>query len=663
MKRRIHAVASILLAVLLAPPVFADNADKALAAFKAKKDKDVAALVQAMAMNADFAGLDKVREAAPDVFDVKYFPSDFVSGVIFKYVETKASQQEPTPPPAKPVTKNPNKKGTWQYVYWDLQQAYSAWQKSTDPAAQAKLKGQIDDLANQIQVLMQNMPPDQQLQVGMALALIAYAGTGDDTASSTQNAMEALNAQFSRQALDVLQYLFQVGIPFPSTLPKALPLSDWQREVAAFDFYWQTTDPTKKNEFETDSEFAARRAESDRLKNVIETTEISLLLKLTLGTYNSDEGFFPIAVSMAQPLTTDGNPSPRTDYELSVADVRFYVTRKSAPFFKEKTFSSWQANGSIYRSDLTTGFRLKRLQVRTSDGPVTDNLWGFRLSQKLGSADQVMVVIDNCFPSKPLTFLLSDSPTAGTAISESSVTIPVPEDGQYSLVGNGEVPVPLWKGQLVKVKKWLIPTAEVRSPTGDFAMGITEVTQAQYKQVTGTNPSRFQGDALPIEQVSWYEAVKFCNQLSVQDGLSPVYNDKNEADLTANGWRLPTEAEWELAAKGGNPDNTSAYAGSNNIADVAWYGNGGSSLFLVGNSDGKTHPVASKEPNELGLFDMSGNVWEWCSDVVSGSHRASRGGSWYNSAFSVGISNRNNNDPDSRGDYLGFRVIRSQSTE
>lgn len=155
----------------------------------------------------------------------------------------------------------------------------------------------------------------------------------------------------------------------------------------------------------------------------------------------------------------------------------------------------------------------------------------------------------------------------------------------------------------------------------DYHIGQTEVTQALWKAVMGGNPSWFKGDNLPVDQVSWNDCQQFIAKLNV---------------LTGQKFRLPTEAEWEYACRGGNKSRGYKYSGSNNVDDVAWH---------KGNSDYTTHRVATKQPNELGIFDMSGNVYEWCQDWYGdysannqtnptgpdkGVYRIRRGGCWYN---------------------------------
>ena len=174
-----------------------------------------------------------------------------------------------------------------------------------------------------------------------------------------------------------------------------------------------------------------------------------------------------------------------------------------------------------------------------------------------------------------------------------------------------------------------------------FQIGKTEVTQELWQAVMGTNPSNFKGEAnLPVEKVSWTDCNTFITKL-------------NQA--TGKNFRLPTEAEWEYAARGGNKSQGYTYSGSNTLDDVAWYKD---------NSSSKTHPVAQKQPNELGVYDMSGNVWEWTSDKYSdnyssartSSNRVNRGGSWNGSATGSRVANRNNNSGSNTNYYLGLRL-------
>lgn len=203
-----------------------------------------------------------------------------------------------------------------------------------------------------------------------------------------------------------------------------------------------------------------------------------------------------------------------------------------------------------------------------------------------------------------------------------------------------------------------------------FYISKHEVTQDEWRSVMGSNPSRFNGDDHPVENVSWHNALEYCNRRSLKEGLTEVYGniDSNypTVDWNADGYRLPTEAEWEYAARGGNRTREYSHSGSDNISDAGWYD---------GNSDGQTHSVSRKQANELGLYDMSGNVWEWCWDWYgeygsgrqidphgpdTGSDRVVRGGSWYYFSWSARSTNRYKNIPFYRSYALGFRVVRSK---
>lgn len=229
------------------------------------------------------------------------------------------------------------------------------------------------------------------------------------------------------------------------------------------------------------------------------------------------------------------------------------------------------------------------------------------------------------------------------------------------------------------------PAHEVQ--ISSFYLGRFPATQELWEAVMGKNPSEFKGERRPVEQVSWYDAVVFCNRLSEMDQLQPCYYadagmkqvfgktgasnwelpNKGEVcwDQTADGYRLPTEAEWEYAARGGAQSEGYRYAGSDKLKQVGWYD---------GNNGEETREVGLLYSNELGLFDMSGNVWEWCWDWYgayskepqdnptgpdSGSFRVFRGGSWLSRATFARCSDRRNYTLDRRYSGLGFRLART----
>ena len=192
-----------------------------------------------------------------------------------------------------------------------------------------------------------------------------------------------------------------------------------------------------------------------------------------------------------------------------------------------------------------------------------------------------------------------------------------------------------------------------------FYMCIHEVTQAEYQAITGTNPSQFKGENRPVEQVSWEDAIEYCNKRSLAEGLTPCYikeESRYGANINpnANGYRLPTEAEWEYASKGGKNRDSYTYSGSDDINRVTWYKN---------NSEKMTHDVMTKTPNRLGLYDMSGNVWEWCWNLwsldIGSSDRVIRSGSWNISADYCTVSYRDARSWFSKYNNLGFRLVRN----
>ena len=259
----------------------------------------------------------------------------------------------------------------------------------------------------------------------------------------------------------------------------------------------------------------------------------------------------------------------------------------------------------------------------------------------------------------------ADVSTTASTVSVSPVQVPaVPSN----TISDDVITIPVKDGiciEMVKVEAGTFmmgATSEMKNPyddekpvhqvtlTNDYYMGKYEVTQALWQVVMGKNPSYFKGDNLPVNYVRWKDCQRFISKLN---------------SMTGRKFRLPTEAEWEYAARGGKKSRGYQYSGSSNISDVAWYD---------GNSGDKTHPVGTKQANELGIYDMTGNVLEWCQDWYgsyysssqtnptgsdSGSARVSRGGGWFNDASYCRLSVRFYYTPDFRLDILGLRLALS----
>ena len=244
--------------------------------------------------------------------------------------------------------------------------------------------------------------------------------------------------------------------------------------------------------------------------------------------------------------------------------------------------------------------------------------------------------------SRSFQIVLEKKPMANRTFRVGSVefTMVRVEGGTFTMGATSEMSKP-WNDEK--------PTHQVT--LSSYSIGETEVTQALWQAVMGSNPSKFKGDNLPVEKVRWDDCQEFIRKLNLQTGQH---------------FRLPTEAEWEFAARGGNRSNHTQYSGSSRIDEVAWY---------KGNSGSKTHPVKTKKPNELGIYDMTGNVWEWCQDKYgkytselqsnpegpsSGSRRVVRGGGWGGGPGGCRSSIRGIGTPGHRGSGLGLRLALSE---
>ena len=271
--------------------------------------------------------------------------------------------------------------------------------------------------------------------------------------------------------------------------------------------------------------------------------------------------------------------------------------------------------------------------------------------------------------SEGQTASITGTLASNAVASSSSNTLGYSSASSSMSSGSNTISIPVKNGisiDMVKVEAGTFmmgATSEMKDPydnekpvhqvtlTNDYYMGMYEVPQALWEAVMGSNPSEYKGDNLPVEMVSWNDCQEFISKLN---------------SLTGRKFRLPTEAEWEYAARGGKKSRGYQYSGNSNISDVAWYD---------GNRGSKPHPVGTKQANELGIYDMSGNVYEWCSDwygsyssssqtnptgADSGSGRVVRGGSWYDFAWGCRLSYRGSITPFYRGNDLGLRLALSE---
>ena len=288
----------------------------------------------------------------------------------------------------------------------------------------------------------------------------------------------------------------------------------------------------------------------------------------------------------------------------------------------------------------------------TGDGTVDIADVNAVINAMLGNGDNPLAdvtgdgMVDIADVNLVINLMLGKSPELPTHYTVNGVSFDMVnvEGGTFTMGATSE--------QTSSAEEWEYPAHEVT--LSDYQIGMTEVTQELWLAVMGTNPSMFTGDLQrPVEYVKWIECQEFITRLN---------------ELTGANFRLPTEAEWEYAARGGNKSKGYKYAGSNSISQVAWY---------KSNSGDTTHPVAKKSPNELGIYDMSGNVWEWCQDWYAETYpeeaqtdptgpesnewncKVYRGGGWEKEAKFCRVSCRANgsyNGAFVRYKYLGLRL-------
>lgn len=422
--------------------------------------------------------------------------------------------------------------------------------------------------------------------------------------------------------------------------------------------------------------------------------------KVEAGGYISKSGSFsvssgdmtPISVSLVSALATISVTCP-------TPAVSLYVDKKSvgnAPW----SGSLWEGMHLVEAKK--NGYRSQRKTIQLSQQQELDVAFGELIAiqgnlsvnykpfgadvyvdgKKLGQSPRVfngllvgnhqVEVRKDGYATNKKSVMISEGQTAsisGTLSSNTASSSNGYASSSSVSSGSNVISIPVRNGitiEMVKVEAGTFmmgATSEMQKPwydekpvhqvtlTNDYYMGKYEVTQNLWKAVMGRNPSKFKGDDLPVEKVSWDDCQEFISKLN---------------SMTGRKFRLPTEAEWEYAARGGKKSRGYQYSGSSKMSEVAWY---------TANSGSKTHPVGKKQANELGLYDMTGNVLEWCQDwygsyvsssqtnptgAFSGFFRVFRGGSWYGNAGNCRSSCRDSYNPGNRNFDLGLRLVLSE---
>ena len=382
--------------------------------------------------------------------------------------------------------------------------------------------------------------------------------------------------------------------------------------------------------------------------------------------------YMPKGVSMLQVLHKNYTPLMINFYDYGIGKVEsgetYVLTLKKPNTIAERQTQKLR----IKYSPVSASILIDNKFIKGSNGVAEITLpigqHSFIVACDGYESEEGMIKLKASAPSNLQITLTKDAMATQQSIVSQPIVAQQPME-QTPVTNSDNITIPVMDGisiDMVRVEAGTFTmgaTPEIKYPddtekpthrvtlTNDYYIGKYEVTQALWKAVMGNDHSYFKGDNLPVEQVSWDDCQVFLSELK---------------SITGKTFRLPTEAEWEYAARGGNKSRGYQYSGSNNLLDVAWFWE---------NSGRKTHAVGTKQANELGIYDMTGNVWEWCQDwygkynsssqvnptgANSGSDRVRRGGSWNSNAGFCRSSYHDNYAPDRRSRNLGLRLVLSE---
>jgi D-xylose transport system substrate-binding protein len=377
--KRIAAALGIALSASIA---CAGQSEAFFRAAKAKDEKRAARIIQSLALTADFEQLDAIQARDYSAFDRRCFPDAFMNSLILDYASAAGAAMKSMA--AESGAENPYGDASWRSLAWDLSAAKAGQAAAKDKSARDALAQRASASAKALRASLAASSTGDPDRAGIYLALAGCGYSSKDEAQAYSSAVAA-----SRRS--VLEYLFQSGVPLPSAFPGEYSLDKWKMTLEACGIFYDAARPSERSEFETDSEFQARQASWNRSVDAFLKAELAFPVKLELGDYDAEAGCFDLRIPAAQ---FEGDEDYRGLIAVSGLDsiiAKYFIDRKSAPFFKNRVFPQWSATGRLSAVD-RGAYALKELRVSDGDAKPVADLWAISVDIDEGEGARAATV-------------------------------------------------------------------------------------------------------------------------------------------------------------------------------------------------------------------------------------------------------------------------------
>jgi len=377
--------------------IAADPSEDVLRAYAANFDPEVTRIMQKLALLADFEQLDKIQEWNFLLFSSRYFPGEFITDLIFRYKQTAGRQVKDSL--AAGGNLNPFGLGTWRSTAWELEQASKSLELPKDAASHDEISRRIEmDVDALLEILVERDLEDTET---VKLALYLGARGIDLRQRLGEDRLSHIDKLITSQGIEVLEYLFRAGTPFPSKLPESLSLADWVKEAQALVAYLQIWPPNQGGESESQAAYDARKKKWTRLWGLFQATEIAVPASLEFGPYCAEDGYFPLAVTMPELKSNEyGRHLEITD--ISKIQCRYYIEREAASRDGDRWYSSWVAT-AILKPNSAKILDLKEIIIKDGESTVAEGLWGFSVLPPEEDKGALRVSVANYFRETTLS--------------------------------------------------------------------------------------------------------------------------------------------------------------------------------------------------------------------------------------------------------------------